>query len=425
MLALVLGIMIFGFLIGIPVAFTLGIASLSYFIFNPFLSNVMVPMRLVVGAQNHGLMAIPLFMLAGNLMNSTGLTDRIFRFTKSLVGHFSGGTAYVNIIASFIFSGMSGSELADASGLGSILIPTMIEEGYDSEFSTAVTSSSSTIGPIFPPSIPMVLIGGITGISIGKMFMGGVIPGILLAVYMIILVYFLSKKRKYPKNKGFSKKELKDSFISAFPALTTPIVIIGGILGGLFTPTEAGVIAVVYSLFLAGIIYKDINKMSDIVDQLIKTSIYSAKVMFIVGTAYSLAWVLSRMQIGIILINLLTGISNNPHIILAMICIAFILVGCFLNPSAIIIIFIPLIMPVVNAVGINPIQFGVLSTLVLQLGLSTPPFGLAMFIVSDIAGINIKQFTKGMIPFYIALLIAIITMIIFPAFITFLPDYLY
>lgn len=425
MLTVILAIMAVGFFIGVPVAFVMGISSLIYFLADPILPNVMVPMRMVVGAQSQGLMAIPLYMLAGNIMNSTGLTDRIFRFTKSLVGHFAGGSAYVNIIASFIFSGMSGSALADSSGLGSVLIPTMVDEGYDAEFTTGVTAASSTIGPIFPPSIPLVLIGGVAGISVGRLFIGGVIPGILLAVYMMALVYILSKKRNYPRSEGFSKKELVDSFKTALPALTTPVVIIGGILGGLFTPTEAGVVAVVYALFVATVIYRDIKSLSTLVDQLVKSAVYTAKIMFIVGSAYSLAWVLSRMQIGIILTDFLTGISSNPIIILSIISIAFLFLGCVLNPSAIIIIFIPLIMPVVNSVGIDPVHFGVTSTLVLMLGLSTPPFGLAMFIVCDIAGISVSKFTKGMLPFYGALLIAVITMILFPQVVIFLPNLLY
>ncbi|QTL96850.1 TRAP transporter large permease subunit [Iocasia frigidifontis] len=422
MLILVLVIMAVGFIIGLPVAFTLGSAALAYFLADPFLPNVMVPMRLVVGAQSHGLMAIPLYMLAGNLMNSTGLTDRIFRFTKALVGHFAGGTAYVNIIASFIFSGMSGSELADASGLGSVLIPSMVDEGYDCEFSTAVTAASSTIGPIFPPSIPLVLIGGVTGISVGRLFMGGVVPGILLAIYMMVLVYFISKKRNYPKNTGFSGKELFKSFIHAFPALTTPVVIIGGILGGFFTPTEAGVVAVVYALFIAGVVYRDIKSFSIIFEQLVKTAIYSAKIMFIVGSAYALAWVLARVQVGSILTNYLTDVSTNPLIVLSIICLAFLLFGCFLNPSAIIIIFVPLLMPVINAVGIDPVHFGVVATLVLMIGLATPPFGLAMFIVCDIGNLSIGKFTKGMIPFYIALIVAVITMILIPQVVTYVPN---
>ncbi|MTI59182.1 MAG: TRAP transporter large permease [Firmicutes bacterium] len=422
MLVLILSIMAVGFIIGLPVAFTLGSAALAYFLSDPFLPNVMVPMRFVVGAQSHSLMAIPLYMLAGNIMNSTGLTNRIFRFTKALVGHFAGGTGYVNIIASLIFSGMSGSELADASGLGSILIPSMEDEGYDSEFSASVTAASSTIGPIFPPSIPMVLIGGVTGISVGKLFMGGVLPGVLLAIYMLVLVYFLSKKRNYPKNTGFSSGELWQATIHAFPALTTPVVIIGGILGGFFTPTEAGVIAVMYALFVSLVIYRDVKSFSIIFNQLVKTAIDSAKIMFIVGSAYSLAWVMARMQIGVYLTDFLTSVSTNPVVILSLICLAFLLFGCFLNPSALIIIFVPLLMPVVNTVGINPVHFGVLSALVLQLGLATPPFGLAMFIVCDIADISVMKFTKGMIPFYIALLGAVITMILFPQVVTFIPN---
>lgn len=422
-LAIVFGIMIIGFLIGIPVAFTMSMAAFSYFVFNPILPNTMVPLRMVVGVESYELMAVPLYMLAAHIMNSMGLTMRIFKFTKNLVGHVSGGTAQVNILSSLIFSGMSGSALADVSGIGSVLIKAMKDEGYDAEFSAAVTGASATIGPIFPPSIPMVLIGAVAGISIGKLFIGGVIPGILMAIYMSIVSYILSKKRNYPRSEKAKWGELWSSFKEAFPALTTPVVILYGILGGIFTPTEAGVIAVFYALIISTFVYKESN-ISVLFDMLVKTGVETARIMCIVGSAYALAWVLSRERIALILVDIVTKISTNPTVILLLLIVAYLIIGCFINASAAIIIFVPMLMPLVNSVGIDLIQFGVITALTLMVGLLTPPVGLSMYIVCDIAGISISQFVRAMGWFWLALVIAILTIVFFPAVVTWLPNLL-
>ena len=423
MLTIVLLTMAVGFIIGIPVAFTLGMAALSYFIMDPFLPIVNMPLRMVTGAESYELMAIPLYMLAGNIMNSTGVTDKIFRFTRALVGHFTGGTAHVNILASLIFSGMSGSALADASGLGKVLIRAMEDEGYDKEFSAAVTGASATIGPIFPPSIPMVLIGGVAGISIGKLFIGGIIPGLLLALYMMILVYFISKKRHYPRSKKATFPQLRTEFLHALPALSTPVVILGGILGGFITPTEAGVVAVFYALAVGMFVYRE-AKLSDLFDMFVTTAKDTANIMFIVGSAYALAWVFSKEQVGLLLTNGITAFSTNPTVVLVLIIIGFLLAGCFMNPSANIIIFIPMLMPLVNSVGLDLVHFGVIATLTLMVGLVTPPLGLSMFIICEISGITTAQFTRGMLWFFVALAAVVVTMIIFPATVTWLPSLL-
>jgi C4-dicarboxylate transporter DctM subunit len=413
-----------GFIIGLPVAFTLGVAALEYFFAFPRLSPTMIPLNIITGIQSESLMAIPLFMLAGGIMNTSGLTRRLFQFSKSLVGHFPGGTAQVNVVANLIMAGMSGSELADASAIGKVLIPTMKEEGYDSEFTAALTGAASTIGPIFPPSIPMVLIGGITGISVGKMFVGGVIPGVFMALYLMAMVYYLAKKRNYPKSERATFKEMAKSFFISIPALSAPIVIIGGMVGGIFTPNEAGVVACFYSMAIAFFVYRDLD-LSKVFSELVSTAINTAKIMFIVGCAYALAWVFSREQMGIYLTKELTLISTDPTIILSLIVVAFLIGGCFLNPSALIIIFIPLLMPVVNSVGMDPILFGVVSSLALMIGNMTPPFGLCMFIVCDIAKVSVKQLAVASIPFYIVLIVALLTMIFIPQTVTYLPNLLF
>ena len=424
MLTMVAIIMAVGFIIGLPVAFTLGVAALAYFFAFPRLSPTMIPLNIITGIQSESLMAIPLFMLAGGIMNTSGLTRRLFRFSKSLVGHFPAGTAQVNVVANLIMAGMSGSELADASAIGKVLIPTMKEEGYDSEFAAAVTGAASTIGPIFPPSIPMVLIGGITGISVGKMFVGGVIPGVFMALYLMAMVYYLAKKRNYPKSERATFKELAKAFFISIPALSAPVIIIGGMVSGIFTPNEAGVVACFYSMAIAFFVYRDLD-LSKVFSELVSTAINTAKIMFIVGCAYALAWVFSREQMGIYLTKSLTSVSTDPTIVLSLIVVAFLIGGCFLNPSALIIIFIPLLMPVVNSVGMDPVLFGVVSSLALMIGNMTPPFGLCMFIVCDIAKVSVKQLAVASVPFYIVLIVALLTMIFIPQTVTYLPNLLF
>ena len=421
MLLILFILMILLFAGGVPVAFTMGVVALYYFFAEPGLPMVMIPLRFVAGADSYALMAIPLFMLAGNIMNGTGITKRIFDFTNSLVGHFRGGMAYVNVLASFIFSGMSGSELADASGLGTVEIKAMVDTGYDKKFSASITASSATIGPIFPPSIPMVIIGGVAGISIGKLFVGGVIPGILLALFMMIFIFFIARKKNYPKLPKVPLAVMGRQFLSALPALGAPVVVLGGIVGGFFTPTEAGVIAVLYALFIGFFVYRE-SSISELTNIMVKTAKETAKIMFIVSGAFALAWVLAREQTGIVLTEGITAISSDPYMVLTLIVLAFLFTGCFINPSANIIIFVPMVMPLVNSVGLDPIHFGVVTTLALMIGLVTPPMGLCMFIICEIADISIMQFTKGMVPFFIALVVVLLVIMFIPQTITWLPE---
>lgn len=412
------------FFLALPVAFTLAVVSLLYFVIHGNYPLMTVAQRFVVGTQSYTLMAIPLYMLAGAIMNRSGITDKIFNFAAALISHITGGLAHVNVLASFIFSGMSGSELADASGLGTVEIKAMQDAGYDKDFSCAVTAGSATIGPIFPPSIPMVIIGGVAGISIGKLFIGGVIPGIILAVYLLVANYFISKKRGYPKGEKFSLNRLWITFSAAFPALLAPVIIVGGILTGLFTPTEAGVVAVVYVLFVGLFVYRELS-IKDLPEIFVGVVKETAKILFIVGAAYALAWVLAREQLGNIVTDHITAISENPYVVLTLIVGLFLVAGCFINPSANIIIFVPMLMPLVQNVGIDPVHFGVVATLSLMIGLITPPLGLCMFIICGIGNISVARFTKAIMPTLLVLILVLITMMYVPAVVTWLPRVLF
>jgi tripartite ATP-independent transporter DctM subunit len=412
------------FLAAVPVAFTLAVVSLLYFVIHDNYPLMTVAQRFVVGTQSYTLMAIPLYMLAGAIMNKSGITDKIFNFAAALVSHVTGGLAHVNVLASFIFSGMSGSELADASGLGIVEIKAMEDGGYDKDFSCAVTAGSATIGPIFPPSIPMVIIGGVAGISIGKLFIGGVIPGIILAIYLLLANYFISKKRGYPKGDRFTLSRLWRTFVAAFPALLAPVIIVGGILTGLFTPTEAGVVAVIYVLLVGLFIYRKLT-LKDLPEICVGVVKETAKILFIVGAAYAFAWVLAREQLGTIVTEQITAISENPYMVLTLIVALFLAAGCFINPSANIIIFVPMLMPLVESVGIDPVHFGVVATLALMIGLITPPLGLCMFIICGIGDISVARFTKAIMPTLVVLVMVLITMMYVPAVVTWLPRVLF
>lgn len=423
MLTILFSLMMGLFMVGLPVAFTLLVITIFYFVVQGSFPLETVAQRVVVGTESYSLMAIPLYMLAGAIMNRSGITEKIFAFSAAVIAHVTGGLAHVNVLASFIFSGMSGSELADASGLGTVEIKAMVDGGYDKEFSAAVTAGSATIGPIFPPSIPMVIIGSVAGISIGKLFVGGIIPGLLLAFYLLAANYIISKKRGYPKGDKFSLPELGRTFKAAFPALLAPIIIVGGILSGFFTPTEAGVVAVVYVLLVGVFVYREFS-ISELPATLVEVGKETAKILFIVGAAYAFAWVLAREQLGVIVTEQITAISTNPYVVLTLIVGLFLVAGCFINPSANIIIFVPMLMPLVQSVGIDPIHFGVVATLALMIGLITPPLGLCMFIICGIANISVLQFTKAIIPTFIVLVLTLLTMMYVPAIITWLPKVL-
>jgi tripartite ATP-independent transporter DctM subunit len=411
------------FLVGLPVAFALVAISFIYLMMHSHIPFMIVAQRFVVGTESYDLMAIPLYMLAGEIMNRSGITAKIFRFAGSLVAHLSGGLAHVNVLASFIFSGMSGSELAEASGLGTVEIPIMVEAGYDKEFSAVVTAGSATIGPIFPPSIPMVIIGSVAGISIGKMFVGGVIPGIILALYLLIANHVIAKRRGYPRGESFSWARLWKTFKEASPALLAPVIVVGGILSGVFTPTEAGVVAVAYALLVSLLVYRSLS-IGDLPDIFVSVAKETAKILFIVGAANAFAWMLAREQLGVIMTQQISAISTNPYVVLTLIVGLYLVAGCFINPSANIIIFVPMLMPLVQSVGLNPIHFGVVSTLALMVGLITPPLGLCMFIVCGIAKITVLQFTKESVPILVVLLLMLATMMYVPQVVTWLPQVL-
>jgi len=422
MLALIIFlVLIVLILIGSPIAVALGVSSTGIFALLGEAGNLPIfAQRLYAATTGYTLLAIPFFILAGNLMNTGGITNRIFRFAKASVGHRWGGLGQVNVIASVIFSGMSGAAVADAAGLGMVEIKAMTENGYDKNFSAAITAASSTIGPVIPPSIPFVIYGVMTGVSVSSLFLAGFVPGILMAVSMIVVVYFISKKRKYPRQPKASFKEKWISFKGAFLSLLTPIIIIGGILSGKFTPTEAAVVACVYALFLSMIVYKEI-KLKDLYQILKTTVLHTVKTMFIIAVAGFFGWFLTYLKLPQMIITSLTAITTNPTALILIIIGVLVALGCFLEGISVLLITIPVFMPIINQIGMNPIQFGVVMILASMIGLLTPPVGMCLYAVASISDVKIAILSKEVLPYIIGIFIVLLLIAFIPQLSLFIP----
>ena len=398
--------------LGVPIAVALGGISLLAMSDNiPALG--LMAQRMYSSTTGFTLLAIPFFILAGNLMNSGGITEKIFRFAKAAVGHYWGGLGQVNIFSSIIFSGMSGAAVADAAGLGKIEIKAMVDDGYDKEFAGAITAASSTIGPVIPPSIPFVIYGSMTGVSIGKLFMAGMVPGILMALTMAIAVNLLSKKRKYPRRPKAGGSEVWLSFKDAFLALLTPVIIVGGILGGWFTPTEAAIIACLYAFILSGLVYRELTwgKLLFILED---TLLHTVRVMFIMATAGFFAWVLILNQVPQALIAGLTAVTQSPTLLLLIMIAVLLVLGMFLEGIAVILICVPIFMPVVTMIGMDPIQFGVIMILASMIGLLSPPVGMCLYAVASIADVKVARLSKEVMPYILGILIVLLAVAFIP-----------
>jgi len=422
MLALIIFVfLIVLILIGAPVAVALGISSTTVFALLGESSNLPVfAQRVYSATTGYTLLAIPFFILAGNLMNTGGITHRIFRFAKSTVGHRWGGLGQVNVVASVIFSGMSGAAVADAAGLGQVEIKAMTENGYDKNFSAAITAASSTIGPVIPPSIPFVIYGVLTGVSVSSLFLAGFIPGLLMAIAMMAVVYYVSKKRNYPRQPKATMKEKLISFKEAFLSLLTPIIIIGGILSGQFTPTEAAVIACIYALILSMFVYKEV-KLKDLYHILKMTVLHTVKTMFIIAIAGFFGWFLTYLKLPQMIITSLTAVTTNPTALILIIIGILIFLGCFLEGISVLLISIPIFMPIVQAIGMNPIQFGVIMILASMIGLLTPPVGMCLYAVSSISDVKIEVLSKEVLPYIIGIFIVLLLIAFIPGLSLVLP----
>jgi len=419
---LFLGLMIL-MVIGVPISFVLGVTSVATIKSQSPLPLVLVIQRMFVGLNSFTLLAVPFFMLAANLMNNAGISNKLIRFSQALVGNVRASLAHVNVIVSMIFAGISGSSQADTAGIGSVLIPAMEAEGYSKETSVAVTAASSTIGVVIPPSIPMVVYGSTMGVSIAGLFLGGVIPGILVGLGQMLVIALLKDYNIRQDGKPFSLKELFASFLDAFWALGTPILIIGGIISGVFTATEAAVVASVYSLFVGLVIYRTL-KPSDLPKIFMETAVFSSVSLFCVATASVFGWLLAYYHVPTAVSDFLARFAHSPFLIMAIINVVFLIVGTFMDAIPAIMILAPVIGPIAHAAGIHPIHLGVVIVMNLAIGLITPPYGLCLLLACTIARIPVKQALPALLPFIIIMLGTLLIATYLPDVVMFVPKLL-
>lgn len=411
--------------IGVPIVFALGIAPMGAFILadkEVFLK--IIAQRLYTGINQFPLLAIPLFILAGEIMNVGGITQRLVNFANTLVGHLRGGLAHVNIVSSIFFAGLSGSAVADTSALGSMLIPAMEKQGYSRRFAAAVTAASSVIGPIIPPSIIMVIYAYIMQVSVAALFLGGVIPGVLTGIGLMIVTSLIAKKRNYPKaHTRASIKEVGKAGLEAALPLMTPIIILGGILSGIFTPTEAAGAAVIYALVLSSTILRTIN-MDRFVKLLLRTAVASSVILLAVATASVFGWVATISGVPNKLTSLVFTITENPYLLLLLINIMLLIIGMFLDAGPAILILGPILGPLMAQLGIDPLHFAIVMCVNLTIGLATPPMGLILFVASTVSRERVEHIAREMLPYYLVHLSIILLITYVPALSMSLPRWL-
>ncbi|EMR06635.1 Neu5Ac permease [Bhargavaea cecembensis DSE10] len=406
--------------LGVPVAFSLGLSSLLYLLIADIPLTI-IPQRMFGGLNSFVLLCIPGFVLAGNLMNASGITERIIGFANNFLGHIRGGLGLANVGASMGFAGISGTALADTASIGSVLIPAMKREGYGAGFSVAVTASSSTVGPIIPPSLPLIIVGTLASLSIGDLFLAGAVPGILLGLGLMIPTYFISVKRNYPKGERKTLKEVGKSFVSAFWALLMTIIILWGILGGFFTPTEASIVAVLYAFIIGIFVYRQLP-IKEIPKIMLESMTSTASIMLLVGFANLFGWIMVREQIPQLVADSILGISTNAIVVIILINLLLLFVGTFMETIAAIVILFPVLLPVATSIGMDPIQFGVMMVLNLVIGLCTPPVGVCLFVASQIGKVSMGKATRELLPFLGVSLVVLMLVAFVPEITTFLPS---
>jgi len=403
-----------------PIAFSLGFSSFIYLLFSDIPLSIL-PERMFSGIDSFVILCVPGFILAGNLMNVGGITDRIIHFCMALIGHVRGGLGLANVGSSMVFAGISGTAISDTVSIGSVMIPAMIKRGYDAEFSAAVTASSSTVGPIIPPSLPMVIAGTVTGLSVSRLFVAGIIPGLLLGFGLGIVSYLISVKRNHPKEDRLPFREVVRSFFSAFWAILMTLIILGGIMGGFFTPTEAAMIAVFYALIVGFFVYGEL-KLAALPKIVFDSAVTTASLMVLVGFANVFAWILTSEEIPLMVTQAMLSISSGPIGYIILVNILLIFVGMFMETIAALMILMPILLKPAIALGIDPIQFAIMCVLNLVIGLTTPPVGVCLFVASSIAKISVGRLSVALIPFIAVSFIVLLLVSFVPQVTLFLPN---
>lgn len=422
--AILFSVFIVCLVIGVPVAICLGVSSAAYLIFYADIPLVVFPQKIFAGVDSFVLLCIPGFILAGNLMNGGGITDRIIRFASAGVGWIRGGLGLTNVAGSMLFAGISGTAVAEAASIGAVMIPGMKKEGYPIAFAAAITAAASTVGPIIPPSVPMIIVGALTGVSVGRMFMAGAIPGILLGLGMMLVCYIVAVRNGYPRQPWRGWKELWDSFCGAFWALMLTGLIVGGMLSGTVTPTETAILASVYAFVVGVYLYKGI-RLRDVPKIMIDSAITSAALLALVGIANVFGWIMASEEIPQTIAKTMLSLTGDKYVIILLINILLLIVGMFMETIAALIILFPTLMAVATGVGIDPVHFATFAVLNLMIGLTTPPVGVCLFVCANIAKQPLWPVIRAIAPFLAGNLVVLLLVSYIPQLSLWLPNLLF
>ncbi len=406
--------------LGIPIVFSMALSALLVLIIEG-IPLLIIIQRLFNGTNNFIFTAIPFFVLAGDLMSHGGITLRLIQFAQSLVGHLRGGLGFVTIVASMIFGGVSGSATADTAAIGSIVIPAMKDEGYDRDFSAAVVAAAGTLGIIIPPSIPMIIYGVVANESIGRLFLGGFIPGVMVGLGMMVPTYFIAKREGYPKKQRASLREIIGTFKRSFFALVMPVLIIGSIIKGVVTPTEAGVLACLYALVVGVFIYREL-RIRDLPKIFAHTVVVSASIMIIMSVADIFGWLIANLEVAQAVISSFMTISQNKYIILLLVNIFLLITGCLVDLGPALIILTPILLPLVRSVGVDPIHFGLIMTINLGIGLFTPPVGTNLYVACGTARIGLTEISIAIWPYVVWASLVLMFVTYIPQSVLFIPN---
>jgi tripartite ATP-independent transporter DctM subunit len=408
---------------GVPIAVGMGIAVIVTMAFFTPLPTIGAMQRMVTGVDSFVLISIPFFMLTGRLMNVGGITTRLFAFARSLVGPIRGGMAHANVIANMILAGMSGSAVADAGGMGVVVIKAMHSQGYRKELAGAITVAASTIGPIIPPSIPMVIYGAMAEVSVGKLFLGGFVPGVLMGLSLMGLIAFWSRRERLPADPPYHLREIWKAFREAFLSLLTPIILIGGILSGIFTPTEASAVAAVYAFVLSFFILRTV-KVADIPGIIVDTFVTTAVVTFIISTTSGFSYLLIIGRIGTLLVESTLALTHNPYVVLLIVNVALLILGCLMEAGVLLILLTPILVPLMKSLGVDLVHFGLIMVLNLMIGVATPPVGMCLFVVSEANNIKLERLMREVIPWCVPLILVLFLITYIPGLVMWVPNWL-
>jgi tripartite ATP-independent transporter DctM subunit len=417
---ILIGLFIILMLIGVPIAFVIAIVALLGILNIPYIPEVTVPVKMLNGIDSFVLLAVPLFILAANLMNHGKISQKLINLSLAIVGPIRGGLAHANVLVSMMFAGVSGAAQADTAGVGKILIPNMKEQGYDTETAVAVTAASSTVGVIIPPSIPMIIFAGIANVSVGALFLGGIVPGILIGLSMMLFIYLIALKRGYPKSQRASIQKFLKLLYETIPALVTPIIIVGGIITGWFTATEAAAVASLYTLLISMFVYRTL-KVKDLPKIIVDTLALSSLSLFALAAASALGELMSYYQLSVIAQQFFANHIGTEGLFILIIIVFFLFIGTFMDAIPAMILFVPVILPTALQFGVDPIHLGIITVMTLAIGLITPPYGLCLLLAAKIGDLSIERSFAAVIPYLLIALAVLLFVAFFPNIAFYLP----